>query len=231
MDQTRSSHTKESQKRESAWMLVFADVAMIRRGIALGFFLALACAHPTYGQTVLTTVTPEEYDALIQRFLPCSPLPRDAEKSQLCLRIVPPGHRPAEREVLVEVFSNGDHFRMKITRPERPLARSAKEAKEKYGSTWPAEVRVDLRSREIRNKKLVEQVIGRGWRKVVAEIAPPETWYADPTTYYLRTHAFGGDGVLEWRGPGATVSVQPSAFLTWAEAVRRRAEALLAHAK
>jgi len=172
-------------------------------------------------------VTESEYQELIERVLPCPALVSGTDSSQLCLRIVPPGHRLEERELLVVLRARGKELELELIQPEPALAHSAVKAKTAQPEHWMETMEIHLRRWRTSDSKLIEQILGKSWRNTGLRVMPPEVWLTDPTTYYLRAQSMAGTVAIAISGPGSEATRQLSAFLTWAERVRTRAQAML----
>lgn len=178
-------------------------------------------------QETIVTLTDAEYRDVVDRFLPC-PSPRVGDDvTQLCLRIIPPGHRANERELLVTLQVRGGRSYLEWKQPDKSLARVATKAKSSRPTQWLSELKIAVSSMCTSDSHLIESVVGPAWRELTSPILPSDEWFTDPTLYQVRAHSIGGTVAIEMDGPGKKAERQPTPLLIWAEAVRDKAEALL----
>jgi hypothetical protein len=214
-------------------MFVLSDTAMnlLRRML----IVAAAAGVPLFGcasgqerARESPPVTVAEYESILQRVLPCpEPGVREARDYQLCLLIVPPGHRIGERELLAAISSTGGSVEMLLVQPEVPLWQLADEAKAGGATDWNRLRGLKIRTFRTRDSKVVTRVAGGSWRELRTEVVPQHDWFMDPTEYRIKGHTLAGDVALDLRGPGASAERQPLELFVWAERLRKQAGAIL----
>ena len=214
-------------------MLMFTDTALIAfwRGMVVPALVVVLCCGCASAQqmTPLAQVTPVEYEAILKRALRCpEPTLREPRDHALCLVIVPPGHRPNERELLVFLSSVGGRAELLLREPISPLWQLANEAKAAAAPGWDQLPGLKIRTYRSADAAVVSRVAGQSWTKLRTDVVPQGDWFTDPTQYRIRAHTLAGDVSLDLSGPGAAAKVQPSDLLAWAEGVRARAALLLA---
>lgn len=173
----------------------------------------------------IKTVTPREYQRIVDQVLPCPSFQiKESRDYQLCMTIIPPGHRLDERELLVVLTSSGGAVEMILRQPEQSIWQFASEA-----SARDMDWRNGLQIRELRTRErtVIDRVVGSSWRRVTADLIPDGDFLMDPTAYKIRAQSITGTTSIDLTGPGAISRRQSSALLRWAEGVRRRSEAAL----
>jgi hypothetical protein len=197
------------------------------RGLCIALIVLSSAASAAQSPSVppRRELTTKEYENALERVLACPP-PQLVETRdfQLCIVVVPPGHRDIERELLVVLMVHKGTRELLITQPERPLGWYAEEAKASDAPAGP--FRADVRIKTIRTSDavVVDRVLGHGWREFALPLLSDADWYIDATRYRLSTQRATGSMTAELTGPGISAKKQPSRLLTWLEAVRRNAE-------
>lgn len=201
---------------------MLADPEMNRRIYLLIHLLTTFAAAASQGnQTVIATGGLTPYTTLIQRTLPCPDLPpRRPSEFQLCLWILPPGHRVDERELLIIFSRKGDDSTLTLVRPTRSLSQASMSA-----SGAADEITVD--SVSVKDARKLHRIV-KGWTELRLPVVPLDDWYTDATTYRFESRALTGSVDAELYGPGRSEKHQPTPLLEWAERVRAEAEKLFA---
>lgn len=225
----RAEAIQESHKKQKTkGMLVLPTPTTMKRSLIAFVAGVVLCPAADASQKNLVTLTAAEYREVIDRSLACPPLARGTDGTQVCLRILPPGHRPAERELLLIVRTKSNEIELEVRQPRTSLARAARAAKSADPEAWrPASFETEVLSWRTSDPRITRQVLGRSWRTISSRIVPSDEWLTDPTTYQFRAESVSGTVAIEMNGPGAKVAKQNSSFLAWAEGVRQRAEDML----
>jgi hypothetical protein len=206
-------------------VFVVANFALIRAAVvALALIPFPAHAATFDAESARHESAPiRQYEQLLERVLPCpAPVLRDTTDLQLCLLIIPPGHRENEREMLLVITSKHGQLEATLRRAAVSLWSFIQEDS--------AETSLDgLKVSTVRlvTKGEVEAVIGSSWLKHTIDLMPLRDWFTDPTTYRFQTDTVTAREDVRISGPGRASRRQPSQLLTWAEVVRAKGEKLL----
>lgn len=206
-------------------MFMFPDTMITRH-----FALTLAFAVSVFSQESkpIKSLSLQEYETIVEEVLPC-PVAHLTESRDfyLCMTIVPPGYRTDERELLVVLTSSAGNIELVLRRPEQAIWRFANEAYANNEAECRSLPGLQIRELHTSDRIAIERIVGRPWQHLVADVVPRGDLFADPTTYRIRARSIAGVVTADLSGPGTVVSRQPSALLSWAERVRKHAEAAL----
>lgn len=160
----------------------------------------------------------QQYHEVLRSALPCpEPVLRESRDFQLCLLVIPPGHRADERELLVVLNSRGASQHAMLMQPDQPLWKAMMESDA---------ATVQVKSFAIDDRELIQRLLA-DWSVLTIPLDLNADWFTDPTRYKISVTRGAGSVVVEVAGPGSRSKRQPSRLVKWAEGVRSRAEALL----
>lgn len=196
-------------------------------GVIVALWSAPAPAQESSSRKT-TQLTLSDYETVLERVLPCPTTKlRETRDFQLCLLIVPPGHRFDERELLAAFSFRRGTIEMLLIQPEQPLWRYASDLKASGVADWDSLPNLKIKAFRTTDSKLVVHVTGRSWTKLLTQVIPQDDWFMDATLYRIHAQTLVGSVALESRGPGPSARRQPSEVLSWAERVRREAGTIL----
>lgn len=192
--------------------------------VMLAFFLTFA--NSTYAQGAtdegsMSTAT-TSYRDVLDRELGC-PIAvfRGGGDYQFCVRVIPPGHREGEKELLVVVVVRNGEKSLIIRAPEVALSKRLKNADQASSDG------AMIQSIEIHDPAIIDGIVSdRDLSDLRLDLWQKTDWYIDATRYEASMCTLVGRTVVEVQGPGIDKE-QPTKLLTWLEHIRSEAKILL----
>lgn len=212
-------------------MWLFTDISMRRASYWFVPLVVLLYVPSSLGQQIADPIPQpavSEYEAVLDQVLPCPKATlRESRDYQLCLLIVPPGHRGDDRELLMVLSNHNGLIEMALTQPQRPLWRYLSDTTTRGSADGGFLHTLELKTFRTAEAKMIARVAGRSWPTLVTQLIPPRDWFMDATSYRLEGVALNGKVEIELQGPGSSAKRQPSSILSWLERVRKEATVIL----